>query len=314
MKLKDIVHFRNLLAKFEPNPRCHVAIDHLRSLIHQVDGQDIRLPNRVEDLMAHLSTVESGVNNFMEVVRDMDRQLMTLVQALEPAMLENSREVHRMQPLTDKSDRMLQRQLTMDDVDRDRLVGKINNIADWRMPAMILRPGLESFVDIMVGWDPLYVVDERSELLDPCVTKFNPEYQRRLRKYTVNDHGAAPYLKDLPDNQFGLILAYNYFNYKPLEVVKQYLSEIAVKLRPGGEAIVTYNDCDWAHGVALAEQAFMSYVPGRYLIEHARGIGLIVSTQHRGTGDVCWLVLKKPGEMHSIRGGQSLAKILARPK
>ena len=314
MRLSEIVHLKNLLGEFSPDPKCYSTARHLESLIHQVDGHNIRLPNRVEDLVVHLESVRSGVTNFLETMRAMDMQLESMIQDREPAMLVNSREVHRMQPLTDKSDQILQRQLLIDSEDREKLVGRVNNISDWRMPAMVIRPGLDTFVDNMVNWDPLYIVDERNELLEPCVNKFTLEYQRRLRRYTVNDHAPEPYLKNFPANQFGLILAYNYMNYKPLEVVKQYITEIADKLRPGGEAIITYNDCDWAHGVALAEQSFMSYVPGHCLVEQAQLSGLMVTDQHRGSGDVCWLAFRKPGEMHSIRGGQSLAKILARSK
>jgi predicted methyltransferase len=38
----------------------------------------------------------------------------------------------------------------------------------------------------------------------------------------------------LPDAQFGLVFAYNYFNFRPFEMMKKYFAEIYQKLKPGG--------------------------------------------------------------------------------
>ena len=55
----------------------------------------------------------------------------------------------------------------------------------------------------------------------------------------------------------------------------------------------------------------MSYVPARKIKSYAEKIGFDILYHHRGAGDVVWLEIKKPGTIESIRGGQSLAKIVA---
>jgi hypothetical protein len=103
---------------------------------------------------------------------------------------------------------------------------RIMKYADWHYPAMIIRPGAESFIKDMVAHDPLYLIDEKHELLTPAMSMFNEIYQRRLRTYVINERSDEEILSKLPNNQFGMCLVYNYFNYRPFEVLKQYLIEI----------------------------------------------------------------------------------------
>ena len=177
---------------------------------------------------------------------------------------------------------------------------------------MIIRPGLETYIEDMVPMDPLYVVDHDTELMRPAINKFTPEYQRRLREYVINDWDDGPILGQLPNNQFGAIFAYHYFNHKPIPVICRFLDEFYEKLRPGGSVIMTYNNCDLAHGVIRAEHVWMLYTPRRLIEQHAIHLGFELTEAYDGKGDVSWLEFKKPGEIASIRGGQTLAKIVAK--
>jgi SAM-dependent methyltransferase len=154
-------------------------------------------------------------------------------------------------------------------------------------------------------------VDQDLSLLEPAVREFDPLYQRRLRQYTVNDYRATPWLKKLPDNQFAVIFAYNFFNYKPLHIIECYLKEIFDKLRPGGVLIMSYNNCDRAHGVGLAERSYMTYTPLRLLLPMVNNTGYVNVTNRSCGGDSDILEMSRPGELSTIRGGQTLAKIIA---
>ena len=114
----------------------------------------------------------------------------------------------------------------------------------------------------------------------------------------------------LPGNQFGLCLAFNFFEFTPIEVIEQYLTAIFNKLRPGGVLAMTFNDCDRAHCVALVEKNFCFYTPGRRVKDIARSIGYRQMFEWTDAGNLTWLELRKPGELKSIRGGQTLAKII----
>jgi SAM-dependent methyltransferase len=161
-----------------------------------------------------------------------------------------------------------------------------------------------------VPLDPLYVIDQHEELLVPSVSKFDGSYQRRLRQYIIDDRHDKKILRLLPDNQFGFVFAYNYFNYRPLSLIFKYLDELYVKLRPGGRVIFTYNDCDFSPAVILAERSFMCYTPGRHIRAHAEQLGYTIEMNCVNPANAAWMELKKPGEIESLRGGQTLAKII----
>jgi predicted methyltransferase len=114
----------------------------------------------------------------------------------------------------------------------------------------------------------------------------------------------------LPDNQFGFCLVYNFFNYKPQEIINQYLTEIYQKLKPGGVVAFTFNDCDHSGAAALAERSFMCYTPGRVVLAHAQAAGFQVRQRYRMNNSTTWIELQRPGQLTSLKGGQSLAKVV----
>jgi hypothetical protein len=65
------------------------------------------------------------------------------------------------------------------------VVNRISRYSGWKHPAAILHPGQEEWIHSMVSNDPLYLIDEHHELLDPVIKQFNPEYQNRLRVYVI---------------------------------------------------------------------------------------------------------------------------------
>jgi SAM-dependent methyltransferase len=139
---------------------------------------------------------------------------------------------------------------------------------------------------------------------------FNDQYRQRLLTYTINERQGQDILTKLPQEQFGLVFAYNFFNFKPFEVTKKYLTEIYQKLRPGGVLAITFNDCDRAKAVMLVEQHFCCYTPGTLLRDLAQSIGYEVRFSWTDEGPTTWLELGKPGQLTSLRGGQTVAKIM----
>jgi SAM-dependent methyltransferase len=162
----------------------------------------------------------------------------------------------------------------------------------------------------MVAYDPLYLVDLSHDYLTPAMNKFNEQYQNRLRPYVVREELDQEILSKIPDNQFGMCLAYNYFNFRPFEILKKYLAEIYQKLKPGGILAFTFNDCDRPSAVMLVENYYGCYTPGYLVQELAISMGYEIVYSWNDPGPVTWLELKKPGELTSLKGGQTLAKIV----
>jgi hypothetical protein len=45
--------------------------------------------------------------------------------------------------------------------------------------------------------------------------------------------------------------------------------------------------------------------------EHAESLGFELTHQHIGLGNIAWLEFQKPGQIQTMRGGQTLAKVVA---
>ena len=187
---------------------------------------------------------------------------------------------------------------------------RLSRYIDWQHSAMIIRPGIENFIDSMVALDPLYLVDLSHDYLAPALSKFNSQYQNRLRTYTVKEDLDQEILGQIPNDQFALCFAYNYFNFRPFEILKKYLDEIYQKLTPGGVLVMTFNDCDRASAVQLVENFYCCYTPGYLVRDLAVSMGYEIEYSWNDPGPTTWLELKKPGRITSLKGGQTLAKVL----
>jgi hypothetical protein len=311
MKLSEIVAYLNLLDSLDINHEVDDAVRKLSAVLHVVMNHEVQLGTDSPKLDVAFTDVKSSISTFGTVLEHLKSKLREEVARQEPEYLQKSLAVFTNEMIFETPAYVLNRRLGIDDESNIRLRSRLKNLTDWRLPGLIFRPGLESFVEDLVPMDPLYLVDQHVDLLAPSVNKFTPEYRRRLREYIINDRLPLNILKQLPDNQFGLVFAYNYFNYKPIEIIRKYFDELAIKLRPGGTLIMTYNNCDRAHGVGLAERAWMMYTPRHLVMQHAAAAGLEYVADHDAAADLSWIEFQQPGEIETLRGGQTLAKIIA---
>ena len=311
MKLSELVGYLNLLDSNELAPDYHAAVQRFQEIEHVVTNHAVQIDNFANDFENKIQTILNNFTDAQQTLQDLKRRIKQQISAMELDQYQASQHLYEQEMCYETNEYILNRRLSIDPDSRLLLTSRLIQYTDWRLPGLIMRPGRENFIEELVPLDPLYLVDQHQELLDPSILAFTTEYQRRLRPYVINDYEHTDALWQLPVNQFGLIFAYNYFNYKPMKVMRQYLDSMFARLRPGGVAIFTFNDCDWAHGVALAEKSFMCYTPGREIQAYCNQIGFEILSVNRGQGDIAWMEIRRPGEIDSIRGGQSLAKIVA---
>lgn len=311
MKLSEIVAYINLLDTLDVDVEGSKALRQLQAISHVIETYHIQIKSHTKDTKDSIDSINYYVGKFSESIQQLKQELKQQIAEQEPSYLHDSFRVFEHEMAFENNEYILNRRLKIDDESNILLRTKLRNLSDWRLPGLVFRPGLEDFVEDMVPLDPLYLVDQHQDLLLPSVRKFTPEYQRRLREYVVDDRQPGPILGKLPDNQFGFVFAYNFFNFKPIEILNRYIAELAAKLRPGGTLLMTYNNCDRAHGVGLAERAWMMYQPKRLVVAQVERSGLEVVGAYDGPGDISWLEIRKPGNIETIRGGQTLAKIVA---
>ena len=159
----------------------------------------------------------------------------------------------------------------------------------------------------MVAADPLYIMDRHQEFLDAAKNQFPSAYQRRLRTYQLINHD----LSVLPQNQFGFVFSWGYFNYVSMDTMKHYLKQIHDVLRPGGTFLFSYNDGDTPSGAAMAEQFAQTYMPKSLLSVLVKSLGFEIS-QSFDYPNNSWIEVRKPGELNTIKLHQVLGEILPR--
>jgi SAM-dependent methyltransferase len=220
--------------------------------------------------------------------------------------IESGREFERTSLAIDRSPDISQRQ-------RDQIRSRILQRQDWHWPGAIIRPGRESFITDMVSFDPLYLIDVNRDLLQPALDRFNPIYQSRLCCYEVQEAVDTTFLEKLPQDQFGFVFAFHFFEFRPQQLVENWLGEVWKMLRPGGRFLFTYNDCSRPQGITVCERGLMSYTPGAEVMLAAQRLGFEILDQSRDQ-EISWMQLAKPGDRISLRGSQTLAKIVAESK
>ena len=330
MKLSELVNYYNELCAWTARDPQRQAMQELNKMVHAADDDTLsqlaqevsdsfdrfeaeyeRMKQDVKDLISkhELPYLQESYRVYEEIKTAKygwyDR---TFPQDIPPHLREEYALTYR--NIQNFNQMALDTRLNLSRETADYIQTRILRHSSWQITTMILRPGLEQWVGHLVSNDPLYLVDETHELLQPAIEQFTDQYKNRLRIYTIRESLETEMFKAMPDGQFGMILAYNYFNYKPFEYIQKYLTELYIKLRPGGTLLMTYNDCDRWKGVLAAETRSALYTPGSLILEWAKHLQFEITHSWHDGGPWTWIELKKPGEWDSLRGNQTLAKVM----
>ena len=309
MKLSDLIHYRNNLVT-NTNREYRWTLDNYIDLQLRNVRHDVSVRNEFEHLLeTSCGQVHQSLQQLESTLHTVIRGVNDLIARVEPDYFVRSYRWYTQESSFETVDYILNRRLQVPETELEGLKHCIKNLSDWRYPALCIRPGKEEHIRWLVPCHPLYMVDTDHELLRPALEQFNPKYQRHLRAYAVKEQQTSLF-DFIPDGQLGLVYAYYFFNFRPLEVIRQYLVELYHKLRPGGSLVFTFNNCDLSYGVKLSESSFCCYTPGGMLENLAQSLGYQhVRTENTSTG-LFWMHLTKPGEFNTLRGGQTLAKII----
>lgn len=310
MKLSELVAYKTALDEVKVSPIQLQADLDLGKITHLVDKQPTdnkQHSNKLKDIAA---IVHNNFESYSCEIEKIRQEVIKQIEEQEKFWFQESYRLYEEEMRNEHHDYILNRrpQITPQTMLRSRL----RMYADWRYPGMIIRPGLETFVGEMVSNDPLYIIDTSPHLLGkvPLINQFTPEYQARLRSIVIKEELDYEILDKVPNNQFGLCLAFNFFDFRPLEYIRKYLTEIYNKLRPGGVLIMTFNDCDRMPGVVLVESHYACYTPGRLITGLVESIGFDRVHSWHDNGPSTFLEIRKPGDLTSLRGGQTLARVI----
>lgn len=313
MKLSTLVHYRNHLVQKAPKDVETLIRNHVGPSFHLVDTHTLQYEDLTRQINSNLEEITAAFDRYSSTIDQVLEKIQSDIDAIESKYFAESYRLYENDFQRDSVDYTLNRRLGLDQEQQNYLRARIRLHGDWHFAGMIIRPGKEPWIHDLLGCDPLYLIDTKPELIMPTVEQFTELYQNRLRIYSIRESDESM-LHSIPSEQFGFCLVYNFFNYKPFEIIKKYLGEIFTKLKPGGTLSCTFNNCDLVGGVELVERKFMCYTPARLLFALCENIGFEVGETHQLDAACTWVELKKPGTLSSIRGGQALAKIIAKSK
>ena len=313
MRLSELVNYMNLLDMMSAVNTAQQADQDLSKITHVVSDSAIQLEQFSTVLVQRQTEVVAALRQYESDLDVLKQALRELIAVTEKPWFSESYRLYEQEMLHETTEYILERRPQISGETAQFYRTRLTRYNGWHHAAMIIRPGREPFIHDLLASDPLYLVDESHDLLQPAMTQFNEQYQHRLRPYVIQERSGTAILEQLPKSQFGLVFAYNFFNFRPFEVLRQYLTEIYQKLRPGGMLVMTFNDCDRAKAVMLVEQHYCCYTPGYLVRELAQSLGYEIAFSWTDQGPSTWLELRKPGERSSLRGGQALAKIIPKP-
>lgn len=314
MNLSNIVRYLNNLDTLSVHGAAATAMAEVAKITHSVQSSEVQIDGYAGNLTLIQQDLELSLQKYEEKLTQLRRSVQDLINSQESTYFTNSTNNYQQGMRQDTASQILERTRVIDSKMEKLLRNRLNTYANWQYPGMVIRPAHCVGLDSLVAFDPLYLVDTDEDLLSPVRSLFTEAYQHRLRYYVIREYVTDSIFWNLPQSQFGFVYALNYFEFKPWEIIKQYLTEIFVLLRPGGACLFTFNDCDHWPAVGLVEYNLYCYTPGHLVMEYVRKLGFEIIYQYNNQAGVSWTEIRKPGVLDSIRGGQALASILRNPE
>jgi SAM-dependent methyltransferase len=305
MKLNELVSLRNQLAGALDSSILNLELEkncsRLLNLVNDIDpviaNGITNLANDHKDIALLYQRDHEQLTNLLLIIQEQINQLATKF------FEENYQlELRYLDPESIRNTRVLKHDPEFEKI----LTQRINLYSNWQYPALEIGCRDGEWTKLLVASDPLYIADVYDEFLSSAVQQFPPLFQGRVRKYLIHDFYKIP---NLPKNQLGLIFSYNFFNYLSVDSIKQFLIQAMEWLRPGGTIIFTYNNADLPAAAAYAENYFMTYVPESILVPMAESIGFETVYLHNCEPAYSIIELQKPGELRSIKVGQTAGEI-----
>jgi SAM-dependent methyltransferase len=313
MKLSKIVGYLNHLDTLSIEAAAAQSISELDKINQIIQTSEVQIPDAITTLTSNFNHVKLLLQHYEENLKKLRADVFDLLEQHELEYFTNSTSLYQ-DMRHETADYIINRSRSIDSVSKEFLLNKLSALTNWQYPGMVIRPVHSIGLESLVAFDPLYLVDTHEDLFSPVRELFTPEYQRRLRYYVIEEYTDRSIFWNLPQEQFGFVYAFRYFDFKPLEILQQYLIEIFELLRPGGTFLFSFNDCDHWRAVGLVENHFCCYTPGRLIKLCVQNCGYEIVDIHNDTAGTSWMELRKSGTLDSIRGGQALASVFKKPK
>ena len=188
MKLSELIEYLNLLNQDHISPDYTMAMSRFYAMSHVITNHAIQFDSMSVDFKDVIDNLQQAFDQVEQSVDILKNRIIDEIKQMEADQYVQSERLYHDEMSNETNEYILGRRLHIDDDSNILLRSHLKNLTDWRLPGMIIRPGTDTFIEDLVPLDPLYLVDHNLELLQPAITAFTPEYQRRLRPYAANDY------------------------------------------------------------------------------------------------------------------------------
>jgi len=301
MTLRDLIDLRNQLD----------TVFDVSSIQHVLDTNAAKLQQLASDNPSYKTMLEFVAAQHLTLMDRIQLDRMHLQQVIDKvhhdvdtATAKYFQDDYQLRPTNPAHVRDI-RHLGIPDLAIQSLESRINLHSQWKYPCLEIGCDRGFWTHRLVASDPLYLADYYDELLEAAISQFEPIYQSRVRRYRIDDYR----INGLPENQFGFIFSFNFFNYLSLKHIKNFLSDAMHWLRPGGTMLFTYNNADIPAAAGYAESHFMSYAPKSLLVAMCHELGFEVEQTHDYEPAFSWIEIRKPGVLDTVKAAQVLGEI-----
>ena len=262
MNLVELLTFLEVLKEVDTESEADVFFKQIKSEVRECD-RPVTYGHTFQSLQQSYDQLKTAYQEYQTQIYTIKQLTNQRIQAFDQQSLLDSYNRWDGGERHEMSHAILNRRHLIDPVTEAILGVRLKMKVSWQWPALVFRPFHAWHVESLVGCDPMYFIDTDKDLLAATDSYFTPEYQRRICRYEFKEHNDQPMLSQLPVSQFGLVYAPFFLNFRPMEMIQQYLLEVLGLLRPGGYFVFTFNNCDTVSGAQLFERFSGSYAPGR---------------------------------------------------
>ncbi len=313
MKISKILEQKAIIDSWECGKELLAINEKVSAMKGQLEMLDVRelqgdmdlVSNGIRDMMHDISMLQMHIENSKDKAKNLMDQLASLPLGESYDMYDERKNWFNTEKLAEIRTYDQFAEFTEY---KNRFETLISKYAGWRHPSVYIRPNSTHFFNALKASDILYVMeqDDVTEWLKENTSeKF---YDKSIRFKLFNENKDTFIQHMYPAEQIGLIVMENFINFKPLEIIKQYLIESLAILKPGGHLLFTYNNCDLPSGARNFEEGLYCFTPGKMLKLMCETSGFEVIDETI-SDRISWFALKKPGELTSLKGGKCLGQI-----
>lgn len=177
MKISTLAAYREVLEDLRSDKVSQAIAGGMDPIIHLISNHVIEMPSILEEIKTTRDQAQQTADKFDQQVQAVLDDLLAKIEGLEPSYFARSYQLYEEMLHNDSVDYILNRRFPIDTETKTYIQSRVQAHSDYHHAGMIIRPGLENWIEHMVACDPLYVVDTNHDLFEPTKSKFNPLYQ-----------------------------------------------------------------------------------------------------------------------------------------